>query len=111
MDEGISKKVSENTTDIAVLHERAKSFDQRLSAVEKNTEILYELVVNVRELTVEVKHLGESIKKQEASGKSQGERLGDIEKKPGKKWDGIVDKVLMMVVGAVIAYMLSKIGL
>ena len=31
--------------------------------------------------------------------------------KPAKRWEGVVEKVLYTVVGAVVAYLLVKIGL
>lgn len=31
--------------------------------------------------------------------------------KPGKRWESVVDKVLMLVIGAVVAFLLAKIGL
>lgn len=31
--------------------------------------------------------------------------------KPGKRWDSIVDKILMLIIAAVITYILAKIGL
>ena len=33
------------------------------------------------------------------------------QQKPAKRWESIVDKVLMLFVGAVVAYILAKIGL
>ena len=35
----------------------------------------------------------------------------DQQLKPVKRWESIVDKVLMLFVGAVVAYILAKIGL
>lgn len=35
----------------------------------------------------------------------------DQQQKPAKRWEAIVDKVLMLFVGAVVAYVLAKIGL
>ena len=35
----------------------------------------------------------------------------DQQQKPEKRWEAIVDKVLMLFVGAVVAYVLAKIGL
>lgn len=35
----------------------------------------------------------------------------DQQQKPAKRWESIVDKVLMLFVGAVVAYILAKIGL
>lgn len=35
----------------------------------------------------------------------------DQQQKPAKRWETIVDRVLMLFVGAVVAYVLAKIGL
>lgn len=35
----------------------------------------------------------------------------DQQQKPAKRWEAIVDRVLMLFVGAVVAYVLAKIGL
>jgi hypothetical protein len=115
MNENLAQDVAQNTRDIAVLQEHDKSFDQRLTLVEKMVDVTHKLVTNVEALTIEVKHLSESIKNQESMFenrlKSQGERIGALEGKPGKKWDAVVDKALMLVVGAVVAFMLTKLGL
>ena len=31
--------------------------------------------------------------------------------KPGKKWDAVTDKILMLIIGAVVAFLLAKLGL
>lgn len=38
-------------------------------------------------------------------------RLSDIERKPAKRWESIVDKVLMVIVGAIVGAVLVKMGL
>ena len=40
-----------------------------------------------------------------------GHKVDSIEKKPAKRWEGIVDKLIWGVVGAVLALLLAKIGL
>ena len=37
--------------------------------------------------------------------------ISEIEQKPAKRWDSVVDKILLAVIGAVVAYMLAKLGL
>lgn len=44
-------------------------------------------------------------------GKNNQKRLDDLEAKPGKRWEGIVDKVIWAVCAAVIAFLLAKLGL
>lgn len=36
--------------------------------------------------------------------------LDDIKNRSGKRWDGLVDKVLYLVVGAVVAYAMTRLG-
>ena len=38
------------------------------------------------------------------------ETVQAIKDKPGKRWEGIVDKVLLVFVGAVIGYIMIKLG-
>lgn len=37
--------------------------------------------------------------------------ISDLKSKPEKRWDSVMDKVVLLVVGAFIAYVLGKIGL
>lgn len=43
-------------------------------------------------------------------GKENKKRLDAIEAKPGKRWDGIVDKALWLIVGGLISLLLIKMG-
>lgn len=40
-----------------------------------------------------------------------GAKLGALEAKPGKRWEGIADKAIWAVCAAVIAFLLAKMGL
>ncbi|MBS5145918.1 MAG: hypothetical protein Q4A63_07240 [Butyricicoccus pullicaecorum] len=37
--------------------------------------------------------------------------LIDLKSKPAKRWDSMTDKIIMLIVGAFIAYVLGQIGL
>lgn len=37
--------------------------------------------------------------------------IAALKEKPGKRWDAVVDKIIWAVVGAVVVFMLGKIGL
>lgn len=37
--------------------------------------------------------------------------VAEVTSKPGKRWDAVVDKVILVVLGAVLSYMLMQIGL
>lgn len=83
---------------------RSKSNTKRLDDVEKKQDDLADLVSTVkiladREARVE-KDVGE-IK----------ENVQEIKEKPGKRWEGLVDKIIMTVAAAVVGFLIAKIGL
>lgn len=84
--------------------QRSKSNTRRLDKVEKWQADFGDLISTVkvladREARVE-KDVGE-IK----------EAVQEIKAKPGKRWDGIVDKVIYAVVGGVVTFLLVKLGI
>lgn len=90
--------------DIAVMltdHENEiGSLKHRMAAVEGNQKALADLTGSVRELTIEQGHLKSDV----------GEIKADVKAmldKPVKRWDGLVDKALWLVVGAFLAWVLS----
>ena len=83
---------------------RSKSNAHRLDEVEKKQDDLSELVGTVkvladREVRVEkdVKEIKDDVKVLKA--------------KPGKLWEGVLEKALYTVVGGIVAYVLVRLGL
>lgn len=94
-----------------VFDERLKRVDDennrqnhRLDLLEKNSNSLNDLVVSVRELALSVKQMQEELKR-------QGDRLTEIEKEPADKWKRLTWLVVTGLVGAVIGFLASKLGL
>jgi hypothetical protein len=86
------------------LEERAKSNSHRLDAVEKRQDSLDELVSAVATVKTEQGHIQADVQEIKTDVK-------ELTGKPGKRWDGVVDKVIWAIVGGVIAFMLVKIGM
>ena len=90
---------------------RSKSNTHRLDAVEKNSDVLHELVTSVKVMANELKRQGDAVAEIKDYVNNLGHKVDSIEKKPAKRWEGIVDKLIWGVVGAVLALLLAKIGL
>ena len=76
------------------------SLKHRMKSVEENQKALTELTTSVRELTIEQGHLKTDV----------GEIKTDVKAmldKPARRWDGLVDKALWLVAGAILAWLLS----
>lgn len=83
---------------------RGKSNTHRLDALEKNQKALNELTTSVKVLAAE-----QSTMKTDIGEIKTG--LKTLTDKPGKRWETIVDKAIWLVLGGLLAFALSQIGL
>ncbi len=83
---------------------RSKSNTKRLDEIEKRQDDLEKLTSTVEVLAVREKNVEADVKEIKTDVKN----LSD---KPGKRWDNLVDKIVWAVAAALIAFLLSKIGL
>lgn len=86
------------------VEERSKSNQHRIDEVEKRQDKLDELVSAVNVLAVREKNVEDDVKEIKTDVKS-------LTTKPAKRWEGVVDKVTFTVIGIVLAYIFSKIGM
>jgi hypothetical protein len=86
------------------VEERSRSNTHRLAEVEKRQDDLDELVSTVKVLAVREENVENDVKEIKADVKS-------LTIKPGQRWDSLVDKIIWAVAGAVLAYVLSRVGL
>lgn len=84
--------------------QRSKSNTHRLDRLEANWEALNKLAVSVETMGVNIANMDKTIQKLD-------KKVEEQEAKPGKRWEAVAEKAILVIVGAVIAYMLSKIGM
>lgn len=83
---------------------RSKSNTHRLDEMEKRQDNLDDLVSTVKVLAVREEAVENDVKEIKNDVKS-------LTSKPGQKWDSLMDKIIWAVAGAVLAFLLAKIGL
>lgn len=83
---------------------RSKSNSKRLDAVEKRQNDLGELVGTVKALAVREENIESDVAEMKTDVKS-------LIEKPAKRWDALVDKVILTIAAALIGFVLAKIGL
>lgn len=89
---------------LAEVEQRSKSNTHRLDKLEANWEALNKLAVSVETMGVNIANMDKTIQRLDAKVEEQAA-------KPGKRWEAVAEKAILVIVGAVIAYMLSKIGM
>ena len=83
---------------------RSLSNAHRLEELEKRQDNLDDLVSVVKVLAVREEAVENDVKEIKADVKS-------LASKPGERWDSLMDKIIWGVAGAVLAFILAKIGL
>ena len=85
---------------LAEVDARSKSNTHRLDEVEGKVDTLQRLTTAVEVMATEQRHQTETMTEIKNDVTALGTKVDAIEKKPGKRWDGMVDKFLYGLVGA-----------
>lgn len=83
---------------------RSKSNTKRLDAVEKRQDSLDELVSTVKVLAAKESNVESVVEEIKSDVKS-------LTLKPARRWENVIDKVILLFVAAVTGFILSKLGL
>ena len=86
------------------VEERCKSNSHRIEDIEKRQDNLDKLVTTVNVLATREENIENTV----------DEVRGDVKtllNKPAKRWDGMVDKIIMTIAAAIIGFILARVGL
>lgn len=89
---------------LSVVESRSKSNVKRLDKVEKQQDDFMELVTSVKVLAEREQNVETDVKEIKSDVKT-------LAAKPGKKWEGIVEKAIATLVAALIGFLLARIGI
>lgn len=84
--------------------QRSKSNTKRIDRLEENYDALNKLTTSVEVMATKMDSMSQSLDQVNA-------RLSEQEAKPGKRWESVVEKIIFLVVGAVVAFLFAKIGM
>ena len=85
---------------MTAVEDRSKSNTLRLNKLEENTAVLNRLATAVEVMATKQDTMGESVERLEG-------KVDSLETKPAKRWEGLLDKMLLVVAGAFLAWLLS----
>lgn len=88
---------------MTAVEDRSKSNTLRLNRLEENTAVLNRLATAVEVMATKQDTMGESVERLET-------KVDTLEGKPGKRWDGLVDKLILTVAAALIGFLLAQLG-
>ena len=93
----------EMTLKLVEVDNRSRSNTRRINELSGQIEAVNRLATAVEVMATKQDTLGENV-----------ERLTDkvdaLESKPAKRWDGLVDKVILTIVAALVGFALARLG-
>ena len=95
--EQIALKLQETT-------DRSLRNEGRIEKLEEEHQVLHSLATSVAVMAEKMDTVNDSVK-------TLTTKVEDLENKPAERWDSIVDKVIGVVVGAIVGFLLVQVGL
>lgn len=89
---------------LADVENRAKSNTRRLEKLEESTEAITKLATSVQVMATKQDGMAETLDRLDT-------KVELIEAKPGKRWDSIVEKIILAIAAALVGAVLAHFGL
>ena len=89
---------------LAEVEQRARSNTRRIETLERGQEMLGRLTTSVEVMVQEQRHIRENVSE-------LSEKLDTMEQKPLRRYEAVVEKVLLVVASALITWVLARLGL
>lgn len=89
---------------LADVENRAKSNTRRLEKLEGSTEAINKLATSVQVMATKQDGMAETLERLDT-------KVEHIETKPAKRWDSIVEKIILAFVAALVGALLAHFGL
>lgn len=89
---------------ITEIDQRSKSNVHRISTLEEDNKALTRMAISIEVLATEQKNVSKKVDSIES-------KVSIIEGKPGKRWEAVVEKVILCLASAAVAFLLARVGL
>lgn len=89
---------------VALLSQRIDTLEGNLKVLEKKMDKFEELFISVKEIQINQKSI-------EKTCSEIGEKLKYLTEKPAQRWDQLINKIIDLVIGGFVGYLLIKLGM
>ena len=86
------------------VEERSKANLYRIEKLEESTEAINNLAASVRVMAEKQDHVAVTVDRLD-------NKVTALETKPARRWDNLVDKIILTIAAAVIGFALASIGM
>lgn len=100
----MEKRLTDMTVRMQKLEDTSKNNTQELNKQSK-------LIEDIQKLSTSVSILANNMEAMLKEQQRQNERLYALESKPAKRWDSVIDRIIMLILGSIVGYVLVRLGL
>lgn len=90
---------------------RVQQIEDNIQAHKEELDKQADILKDIQKLSTSVSILANNMELMLKEQQSQNTRLQLLENKPAKRWESIVDKIVMLIVGGVVGFALYRLGL
>lgn len=94
--EEIALKLQETT-------DKSNRNEGRIKKLEGEHEVLQKLATSVAVMAEQIKTMNSNVQ-------TLNSKVDKLEEKPAKRWDGLIDKIIMTIVGLIVGFIFAQIG-
>ena len=84
--------------------DRSLQNEDRIKKLESEHDVLQKLATSVAVMAEQIKNMNSSVS-------TLSEKVDKLEEKPAKRWDSLIDKIIMTVAAALVVFVVAKFGL
>jgi len=89
---------------LTAVEDRAKSNSRRIDKLEETAQAIHHLATTMEVMVEKQERVADSVEKLDS-------KVSALEGKSGKRWDGLVDKAILVCVTGLLTWVLSRLGL
>ena len=101
----------EMAVNITELEQRCKSNMHRIEKLEKQNEAIQKIAVSVEKLAYAQERQSDDISEMKHSIARVQNDVDEMKELPSKKWDKVSEYVILTIIGIVIGYLFTQIGM
>lgn len=91
--------------------QRSKSNTHRIDELEQDQKALNKLTTSVAVMAQEQQTIRRDVAKSGEDIKAVRKSIEALQAAPGKRWEKVVEKIILVAVGAVVAWLLARMGI
>lgn len=91
--------------------QRSKSNTHRIDELEQDQKALNQLATSVAVMAQEQQTIRRDVAKSGEDIKAVRKSIEALQAAPGKRWEKVVEKIILVAVGAVVAWLLARMGI